>query len=1031
MAHPHWENPEVLAMGRLPSRSPLVPFTTIEQALARDRSKSPWFKSLNGIWRFQRVSHPKEAPGNWEQPETRDTDWEKMAVPGLWTRSDCIDKPIYTNVLMPFRNEPPLVPATNPTGLYRTQFTLPRGWKQRRVVIHLGGVENCYYLYCNGLEVGFAKDSRLPSEFDLTPYLRSGKNLIAMKVLRWSDTSFIEDQDQWWHAGIHREVFLYTTEETHIRDLFVRSELNENLTTGSLRVTVRLGGINRSSLGYKVKVELYTDSGRSVLRKPLQQTLDQQHFFAVTGKGNSLEFACKVPRPKHWTAETPVLYTLIATLLDPSGNPIEYTSIRTGFRRIAIKHRELLINGQPVLIRGVNRHDHCDRTGKVLTEELWRLDIETMKRHNINAVRTSHYPNDSRFYELCDEYGLYVVDECNIEAHHHYAQLGRDPFWGVAFLDRAIRTVERDKNHPSIIMWSMGNETGFGANHMAMTAWIREYDPSRPIHNENAINEQGVSSGWTENRHGTDVVCPMYPQVDDIIRHASDTDDPRPLIMCEYAHAMGNSGGNLKEYWEAIETYHGLQGGFIWEWLDHGLLEQHDEVEYWAYGGDFGEWRHDLNFVCDGLCWPDRTPHSSLIEYKKIIEPVAVAKLTANRFRISNKNYFTDLSWLQCSWQVDVDGIKVQSGQSGRLKVGPQQSKDIELPFSRPALKSGQEAMLTVKFDLATETSWAPRGHNVAWSQFRIGRRQTRISKHQGKCRLSGSINNKQKVVTGKNEITTPNSTLTVSNKGLQSWKFCGQEFIAAVPGVNLWRAPLDNDGIKGWGGQDGKALGRWLRQGLDRVRFRTSEVKCREHRDGTIAIQYKVHAIAKGGTVIVENHYLVCPDDSIQVEHIFKVGSGLADLPRLGIRWVLPAGFEQLEWYGLGPHETYWDRNTSGRMALHKSTVTDQYVPYILPQDHGNHMDIRSLLISTTNGAGLSIATDAGLQASVSHYPHEILTPAFHTWELKPNAETYLCLDAAQRGVGGASCGPDTLPQYRIQAGKHRLAYRMLPVAG
>lgn len=1028
MAHPHWENPEVLAMGRLPSRSPLIPFATTEQALARDRTKSPWFKSLNGTWRFLRVKHPNAAPENWETPETSDADWSSMEVPGLWTRADFIDKPIYTNVLMPFRNEPPLVPKENPTGLYRTLFTLPRGWKQRRVVLHLGGVENCYYLYCNGLEVGFAKDSRLPSEFDLTPYLRSGKNLIAIKVLRWSDTSYIEDQDQWWHAGIHRDVFLYTTQETHIRDLFVRAGLDENLTTGTLHTTVRLGGIDRSSLGHRVKIELYSNSGRPVLRKPLVQIIDPSHFYAVTGSGNSLEFECKLSRPKHWTAETPVLYTLVATLLDPDGNPIECSSVRTGFRCVAVKDRELLINGQPVLIRGVNRHDHCDRTGKVLTEELWRLDIETMKRHNINAVRTSHYPNDSRFYELCDEYGLYVVDECNIEAHHHYAQLGRDPFWGVACLDRAIRMVERDKNHPSIIMWSMGNETGFGANHMAMTAWIREYDPSRPIHNENAICEQGVRQHWTENLHGSDVVCPMYPQVDDIIRHARDTDDPRPLIMCEYAHAMGNSGGNLKEYWEAIEKYHGLQGGFIWEWLDHGLLEKHDNIDYWAYGGDFGEWRHDLNFVCDGLCWPDRTPHSSLIEYKKIIEPVAVIRLSRNRFRVTNKNYFTNLGWLQCSWQVDVNGIKIQSGRLGKLTTDPQASTEIELPFSRPELKAGQEAILTISFNLATDLTWAPRGHQVAWSQFRIGQRKSAALKFRGKCTLSKKISGELKVKSGKKIIETPNSTLVFGNRGLESWHFQGQQIIADIPHVNLWRAPLDNDGIKGRVGQGGKSLSRWMDLGLDKLHYRHAGIKCRQQRDGTISVQWNLEVVARGGKVGVQNKYLIYPNDSVRVEHKFVLGSQLADLPRLGIRWVLPAEFEQFEWYGLGPHETYWDRKTSGLLSLHKSTVADQYVPYILPQDHGNHMDIRSLRISTESGLSLSIFADEAIQASASHYPHEILTPAYHTWELIPRAETFLCLDAAQRGVGGASCGPDTLPQYRIQAGKYKLAYTLKP---
>jgi beta-galactosidase len=492
---------------------------------------------------------------------------------------------------------------------------------------------------------------------------------------------------------------------------------------------------------------------------------------------------------------------------------------------------------------------------------------------------------------------------------------------------------------------------------------------------------------------------------------------------------MGNSGGNLKEYWEAIENYHGLQGGFIWEWLDHGLLERHKDDNYWAYGGDFGEWRHDLNFVCDGLCWPDRTPHSSLIEYKKVVEPVAVTRISANRYQVTNKNYFTDLSWLQCTWQVEVNGSKVQSGQAGRLKIGPQESKIIELPLSRPALKSGQEAVLTISFEVASATNWAPKGHRVAWAQFRIGRRKSTVPRYQGSCKLESKTNRPRKSATGTYRVSTPNTKLVISNRGLESWKFLEHEFIAEVPGINLWRAPLDNDGIKGWGGQDGKALGRWLRQGIDELRFRFLNTKCAQNRNGTIAVQATVQVIARGGTMTVKNSYLVCPDDSIQVEHIFKVSAGLADLPRVGIRWVLPAGFEHFEWYGLGPHETYCDRKTSGQTGLYKSSVADQYVPYILPQDHGNHMDVRWLRLANDNGVGLGIVSNDDLQASVSHYPHEVLTPAFHTWELKPRAETYLCLDAAQRGVGGASCGPDTLPRYRIAAGDYKLSYSMKPV--
>jgi beta-galactosidase len=1020
--HPHWENPELLAMGRLPSRSPLIPYKTTQQAIEKERSESPWFHLLNGIWQFKRVRHPDAAPHGWESVDHIDSDWDQIPVPGMWTRANYVDKPIYTNVLMPFSSEPPQVPALNPTGLYRCVFTLPRGWKKRRVIIHLGGVENCYYLYCNGVEIGFAKDSRLPSEFDLTPHLKTGSNLICLKVMRWSDSSFIEDQDQWWHAGIHRDVYIYSTDHVYIRDLFATASLTEDLKTGILDAKIRVGGTDRSQLGCEVEVEIFNKQGKPIRHKRLSGKINHQNFYAVIGKGGYLHLSCSMHNVKHWTAETPNLYTLVVTLRDEDGKTIECTSQRIGFRRLDIVNRELRINNQPVLIRGVNRHDHCESTGKVLTEELWRLDIETMKRHNINAVRTSHYPNDTRFYELCDEYGLYVVDECNIEAHHHYAQLGADPYWGSAFLDRVIRMVERDKNHASIIMWSMGNETGFGPNHMAMTGWVREYDPSRPIHNENAVTEQGIEQHWHANRHGTDVVCPMYPSVEDIISFAREVDDPRPLIMCEYAHAMGNSGGNLLEYWQAIEKYPGLQGGFIWEWLDHGLLEQHHGEDYWAYGGDFGENRHDLNFVCDGLCWPDRTPHSSLSEYKKVIEPVEVNRMTAHRYQVRNKNNFTNLSWLDCHWKIAINGETCQQGRLGRLSIPPLGSGVIEIPFASPKLRAGQEAVLSIYFELRGDMPWARRGHLVAWSQFPLGRRKTVRPVAALKCAVEEKP--------GKIRIRTTSGQLDFSHRGLEKWSVHNHQLINEAMELNIWRAPLDNDGIKGMQGQDRKVLGHWQRLGLPELKRRYNKPPgLLKRRDGSVVVTTELRASCTGGKISMKTRYEVFANSHIHVTHTFLVGRNLSDLPRLGVRWILPAEFEQLQWYGLGPHETYCDRQSSGQLDLHHSTVSEQYVPYILPQDHGNHMGVRFLRIFTEQGIGLNIVADQELQASASHYPHEILTPAFHTWELAAKDETFVCLDAEQRGVGGASCGPDVLEQYRIGTGRFTLAYSMNPI--
>lgn len=1013
MAHKHWENPESIGYGRLPARA--------NMRASRDRSLS-----LNGSWQFLRLKHPDDAPEQWMTTtfDATSDNWQPMPVPSLWTRplttrddgsAITPDLPIYTNVQMPFKQEPPLVPQENPTGLYRRQFKLPKNWQGKRVVIYLGGVENSFYLHVNGQEVGFAKDCRLPSEFDVTDYLVRGTNTIALMVMRWSDTSYIEDQDQWWQAGIHRDVELYCTEHNHIRDVFLKPTYDVASATGQLKIEARIGGTGRSQLGHMIRVRVNRPNGKPAFKTAITGLIDKSNYQMVTGKGPIIHLTKSLGRVQAWSAETPSLYTVTVDLLNPAGQCLETACFKIGFRHIEIKDRELLINGQAVLIRGVNRHDHCDVTGKVMTEAHWRQDIETMKRHNINAVRTSHYPNDSRFYELCDEYGLYVVDEANLESHHHYAQLGTDPFWANAFLNRVTRMVERDKNHPSIIVWSMGNETGFGANHAAMAAWVREYDPTRPIHNENAICEQGIRSMWNENAHGTDLICPMYPSVADIIAHAESSQDQRPLIMCEYAHAMGNSGGNLKEYWDAIETHHGLQGGFIWEWLDHGLRETANGIPYWAYGGDFGESRHDLNFVCDGLCWPDRTPHSSLLEYKRVIQPVDVSQRDPQTFRVSNKNYFTDLSIYRISWQLLLNGLPIQSRPVAVLKTGAQSYTDLHIKLDKPTLSAGDELSIIFTTQLAADTAWAPQGHEVAVSQIQLGQRKPK------RPRLLPETTIKRQ---GEQQtVTLGDHQWVFDASGLISWQQNASVMLLEGPRLNIWRAPLDNDGIKGWAGQDNKALGRWLKAGLDRPLISHKPIKVSKV-DGAMTLVCEQTATMPGGKIKFRTQYQFGQDQTLLVSHEFEIAKSLPDLPRIGVRLVLPTEFEVFSWFGRGPHETYNDRQTSGTIAQHSSTVSDQYVPYILPQDHGNLTDIRWLQVGKVNGQAFKVRAMTTMEASASHYPHEILTPAYHTYEVLPQAPTWVCLDAMQRGVGGASCGPDTLEEYRVKPGSYSLAY-------
>lgn len=997
--HKHWENPELVGYGRLPAHAHF--------------ERNCHQLSLNGTWFFKRLAQP---PVNDDWLHEDCMGWLKSEVPGLWTMDTRVaeDKPIYTNVLMPFRNEPPLVDH-NPTGLYRRQIEMDESAESGRWVLKLGGIESACYVYCNGFEIGFSKDSRLPSEYDLTKYLRNGLNEIAIKVLRYNDSSYIEDQDQWWHAGIHRDVVLYQTPAVYVRDVFARPGYDERTGKGSLSLTIRLGDENRNSLHHAVSVSVASPDGKALYRKPLTGKIDKSSFFAVVGKGPVIHLEAPKRTVKPWNAEQPNLYQLTVNLSNDQGAIIETVTLRIGFRSVRIEDRELLVNGVPVLIRGVNRHDHSDTTGKVLSEEDIRRDLITMKQHNINAVRTSHYPNDDRFYELCNELGFYVVDEANLEAHHHYAQLGQDPWWSGQFLARGMRMVERDKNHPCIIMWSVGNETGFGPNHMAMTGWIREYDPSRPIHNEPAICEQAVRDMWEENGHGTDVVCPMYPSVDDIIRHARESDDPRPLIMCEFAHAMGNSCGNLQEYWDAVETWHGLQGGFVWEWKDHGLKSSANGIEYWAYGGDFGEWRHDLNFVCDGLCWPDGTPHTSLIEYKSVIQPISVTRIgkSKSRFSVLNKHDFIDLSGFQGQWILLEDGEETRRGKLPVLKTPAQHYEEFEIELG--ALTVGAEVSVIFEFRLSSDCDWADQGHKISSDQITLKKGQQAYSDSSAK---NVTAMEDGKVIT----LQTDEQTLTFSDQGLISWLFDDRELLDGPLQQNFWRAPTDNDGIKGQPNQQDKPWSLWLNLGLNEIQW-THHLDVEESIDKTIVRQDSM-GVCQGGTLKVRTEYTVT-EQGIHLRHLFQIPKSFSDLPRVGVRWQLAGELESLRWFGNGPHETYVDRKTSGTRAVHESTVSNQYVPYVLPQEHGNLTDVSWVQLSDEK-VTLTMRSDTRIEASASHYPHETLTPAFHTYEVSAHPSSWLSLDVGQRGLGGASCGPDTLPQYRIGPGRYEFSYQL-----
>lgn len=1012
--------PEITHIGRLPMRATLFPFPDVQSARENQPSSSPYFQSLNGVWDFHLAAKPDAVPIEFVSPDFVPAQgWAKLPVPSNWAMNG-YDKPHYTNVQMPFPQEPPFVPDENPTGCYITRFSVDSNWEGRRIVLHFGGAESVLAVWINGQPVGIAKDTRLPSEFDITPFVKHGQeNTLACVCIKWSDASFIEDQDQWWLGGIYRDVFLVSTEDTFIRDVFAVGEMD-----GQLKVQAVIGFSADRERDWKLKAQVFDSSGTVVLDL-IEKTVSTKR--AYVSNRFTAHWEEQLENPQVWSAETPHLYTLVVTLVSPEGREVEHTSCRFGFRSVRLGDRELLINGRAVMFKGVNRHEWNDTTGKVLTLEDMRQDIVLMKQHGFNAIRTSHYPNDERFYDLCDELGMYVIDEADIEAHDFMKFLNNDVRYSSAWLERCSRMVERDKNHACIWAWSLGNESGYGANHDAAAAWIRHYDPSRVLHYEGVANsnvDKWIPLDEWNAFLATDLICPMYSSVEDISNWAI-TDNPkdrRPLILCEYSHAMGNSNGTLAEYVEAFESHHGLQGGFIWEWVDHGIrvgnnVGNHPNVKasggpHWLYGGDFGDEPNDLNFVCDGLVWPDRRPHPAMQECKTLFSPVAVSWNEASGcLDVRSKADFVSLNWLRVEWQLERDGEVVSSGELPALDIAPDETRSFPLPLSLPREET---IALNTSFISKEKTSWCEAGFVVAEHQIVL--REASLVAEPMPFPASPRE--------GDNGFTLESDglTATIGALGLSSLSAQGRELLAAPMQLQVWRGATDNDGIKGWTGQEEKPLGRWLAAGLDRVQLAPVELR---HEEGRVIVvtrgvtERHPEALGLRQTFATQNGVL-------RVENEFVVHEGVPDLPRLGLTLALIQGFENLDWLANGPHENYCDRKTGARFGRFSSTVAGEYVPYILPQEHGNHTGVRRLSVSNGEAKIEFRALEKPFEASVSHFTPADLFAAKHTFDLQPRPETWVNLDFAQRGLGTASCGPDTLDKYKIFPGTYQMAFEI-----
>jgi beta-galactosidase len=838
-----WENPSVVGRNKEPAHATLVPYPEEGTALKGGRDASPYLKPLNGPWKFSLAPNPASAPEGFHNMGFDDAAWDSINVPSNWQIEGLdrgYDPPIYTNVQYPFPIDAlPGVPwDDNPTGSYRRTFTLPEEWAERQVFLLFEGVDSAFYVWINGEMVGYSQGSRLPAEFNVTPYVHPGENTLAVQVYRWSDGSYLEDQDFWRLSGIYRDVYLWAAPAVHVRDFWVRTDLDAAYRDGVLKVRTTVHNYSDRDVGdHVVEVQLLSADGEPVHAEPMAAKV------AIAAAGEvTLDLERPVHSPRKWSDEDPYLYTLLISLKDGAQEVLEVESCKVGFRVVELRDGQIHVNGRPILLKGVNRHEHDPDTGHTVSVASMVQDIRLMKQFNVNAVRTCHYPDDPRWYDLCDQYGIFIFDEANVESHGVWDRLAKDPEWETAFLERAVRMVERDKNHPCVIVWSLGNESGYGPNHDVMADWIHEKDPTRLVHYHPA-GEQGASI--------VDVLGPMYPPVSRIIQMAQDRKETRPVVMCEYAHSMGNSTGNLKEYWEAIETYKRLQGGFIWDWVDQGIRQVTDDgadpalevqsgaeesppKEWFAYGGDFGYEPNDGNFCINGLIWPDRVPHPGLWEHKKILEPVRVepVDLATGDVRVTNKYTFSDLSGLDIAWTLSADGEVLQSGELARLDTPAGAEEIVKVPVREPELKPGTDYWLKLSFTLAGDTLWAEQGHEVAWAQFKMP-----YDIPDGP-RLDPGSESALQFAESEAEVAVSGQDFDLvfdkASGRITSWEYQGQELLDLGPGLNIWRAPTDND-ANTWGDQ--RMAVRWREAGLDRLGESVESVTARQVDAQTVAI--------------------------------------------------------------------------------------------------------------------------------------------------------------------------------------------------
>lgn len=1003
-----WENPSVNQINREPMHAWFVPYEKEKDAVQRRISEASRL-SLNGMWDFNYSVHPESRPKDFYKKGYRLKGWKKIEVPGSWELQG-FDAPIYTDTKYPFPANPPYIPEDyNPVGSYVREFTVPENWKGQEIILHFGGVESAFYCWVNGEFVGYSEDSRLPAEFVITPYLKKGQNKLAVEVYRYSDGSYLECQDFWRYSGIERDVWLIARPESRVKDFEIVAPLINNYQDGELQVKITADS-RKLTAGTGIEVKLL-DRGELVYsaRSVVNAVTDTLHYFHTFLKN-----------VRKWTAETPELYTLVVNTLNPQGKVRESFAHRFGFRTVEMKNGMLQVNGTPVILKGVNRHEHDPRKGRSVSFESMKEDVRLMKQFNINAVRCSHYPNREEWYELCDEYGLYLIDEANLESHGmevtETGTLANSPAWITPFMERMSRMVERDKNFTSVIIWSLGNESGYGPHFESTYHWTKKRDGSRPVQYEGAGRE-GV----------TDIYCPMYARVWRLREHVNQR-RPMPLILCEYAHAMGNSVGNLGDYWDLIYKYDQLQGGFIWDWVDQTFaIKDKEGNDIWGYGGDMGYVgvKNDSNFCANGLVMADRSLHPHIWEVKKIYQGVHFegVPFRTDRIALTNRNDFLNLDNYDYFWKIKADGETILSGKLDVPAVRPHETAEVRISVPEFEVKPATEYFLHLQACTREATDLLPAGHVVATEQmlWPVEYIYPEITKVEGTLKVEQTAH---QIKLSGDEFEAVFST----DKGqLTHLSYQGNEVLREALQPNFWRAQTDNDVANGMM----ERCGIWLKA-PDQMNLDDLQVE-KKGKNIQLKTRYTMQGQASVYTVI----YTVYPDGAIRVENCFETEEkNLPEMPRYGMRMILKGEYDQMTWLGRGPHENYWDRKSSADIDLYEASVWEQFHPYVRPQETANKSDVRWCALLNSAGNGIFVVGEQPLGVSAWNFPlKDILhvSPNIerkHGGSIRKQDMVWLNIDLQQMGIGGDnSWGAQTHPEYTVTPDNKQYAFTIVPV--